>query len=66
VLSEKVPAAVILALFGGGLLVMVAFEFATPPVDWLNVLFGAVVLPVVIIGSYARLAWLVRRLGGAQ
>jgi hypothetical protein len=66
VLSEKVPGAVILALFGVGLLVMVVLEFATPPVGWLNVLFGAVVLPVVIIGSYAWLAWLVRRLGGAQ
>jgi hypothetical protein len=66
VLSEKVPAAVVLALFGVGLLVMVVFEVATPPMDWINVLFGAAVLPIVIVGSYSWLAWFVRKLGGAQ
>jgi hypothetical protein len=66
VLSEKVPAAVVLALFGIGLFVMIVFELANPPVDWLNVLFGAAFLPIVIIGSYAWLAWFMRRLGGAR
>ena len=65
-LSEKVPAAVIVVLLGVGLLVMVAFEAATPPVDWLNVLLGAAFMPIFIIGSYSWLAWFERRLGGAH
>lgn len=65
-LSERVPAAVVLALFGAGLLVMIAFEFANPPVDWLNVLIGAAFLPIFIVGSYSWLAWFGRRRTGTR
>ena len=55
-----------LALFGAGLLVMIAFEFANPPVDWLNVLIGAAFLPIFIVGSYSWLAWFGRRRTGTR
>jgi hypothetical protein len=45
---------------------MVAFELATPPVDWLNVLLGAAFVPILVIGSYSWLAWFRRRLSGAR